>query len=219
MADQSYDTVLPLPDAETWQDLHTFTARAKRLDDAGTIRLAVTGTVLAVTVAPLYGSFLGDPMPTVLGLRALRLKDGTADGLDVVVSLASMNDRFARGMTDELRLPVPPTESHAPWAGIAPPRGGWQRGGDVPSDVLIAAARQGIDDVAGALPDQVGTPVLSEIRRRVWGDEMEGLGIPRGAAFAADGLGFLTPGGSADVFTSGRWQRISTPRGHVLARG
>ncbi|GAB3567257.1 hypothetical protein [Spelaeicoccus albus] len=210
---------LPLPDAETWQDLRTFALRAKRLDESGAIRLSVTGNVLAVIVAPLYGSFLGDPMPTVLGMRTLRVVDGTVDGLDAVVSLASMTDRFARGLPGDLLLPVPPTQVHAPWAGITPPRGGWEHGGGVAADILIAEAKQGIDSVAGALPDRPGAPVLSEVRRHVWGEPVAGMDIPRGAAFAADGLGFLTPGEIVATFAAGPWQRISTDRGHVLARG
>lgn len=215
----SADVSLVLPDAETWQDLRTFVLRAKRLDEDGAIRLSVTGTVLAAVVAPLYGSFLGDPMPTVLGMRALRMADATADGLDAVVSLKSMTDRFARGLPADLLLAVPPTRVQAPWAGVAPPRGGWERGGGIAADILIAEAEQGIETVAEALPDRPGTPVLSEIRRRVWGENVPGTEIPRGGAFAADGLGFLTPGEMAATFTSGQWRRLSTDRGHVLSRG
>jgi hypothetical protein len=53
----------------------------------------------------------------------------------------------------------------------------------------------------------------------VWGRDVEGVdGLPSGAAFAAEALGFLAAGGAMTVFTSGAWVRLSSPRGHVLCR-
>ncbi|MFD1213263.1 hypothetical protein ACFQ36_14565, partial [Arthrobacter sp. GCM10027362] len=61
------------------------------------------------------------------------------------------------------------------------------------------------------------------LRSAVWGaamavpPESAAPPVPAGAAFAALGLGFLD-GQDVPVFTSGRWTRLSTSRGHVLVR-
>ena len=42
--------------------------------------------------------------------------------------------------------------------------------------------------------------------------------VAAGGAFAAYGLGFLTPGGTVPIARSGAWRRLTCPGGHVLIR-
>lgn len=214
-----------LGDPQDLADLDVFFSRAKRLDPDGAVRLQGHGASLAVTVAPLYPTGRSSSEePTVLGSRILEATAATS--LDAVVPLAAMTDRIARAKAEgSLALPVPPQTVLAPWAGVSPPRGGWQRIAPVSAGKLRDAAQGGIAAIASALPERPGAPLTAGVRGRVWGSGLVlGLGdpvdkIPLGAAFAAEGLGFL-PGrvGAVGLFTSGPWARLSTPAGHVLAR-
>ena len=73
-------------------DLSTFIGRARVAVPEGAIRLQVPGRgLLVVTVAVLEGSgLMGDG--TVLGLRAVRIRDATP-GIDATVTFASVTDR------------------------------------------------------------------------------------------------------------------------------
>src|SRR5690606_41731261 len=55
---------------------------------------------------------------------------------------------------------------------------------------LRAVASEGIARVAAALPEQPGDPVVHRVRSEVWGAPVAD-GVPAGAAFAAEAMGFL----------------------------
>jgi len=104
------------------------------------------------------------------------------------------------------------------WSAISPPRGGWRPIAGTTAEVLDAAARAGIDEVAAAVPDAVGEQIVRRVRSEVWSRGIPGLEhVPAGAAFAALGLGFL---GDDEVrmFETGPWTRLTTMRGHVLVK-
>lgn len=217
---------LVLADPGSAEDLRTFVARARQVNDAG-IRLAVTGSVLAATVCVLRPPGLGESGPTVLGLRTMAIADDSADGLDVTVPLGAVADRLARAADagDDVarrRLPIPPTTLTEPWAGVGAPRRGWERLGVAPAGRLREAARHGIDLVRTALPQDAGSAVLQTVRRAVLAAPAERLPaeegllwpdpaveerspderadsapeVPLAAAYAAELLGFLGPAGS-----------------------
>lgn len=209
---------LHLADALSLADLATFVSRAKRIDPDGAVRLSTHGLVLAVYVSPVHGG----GAPDVLGLRTFALTEPAS--LDVVVPLAALTDRLARPSSGTA-LPLPPVPATGvSWAGIAPPRHGWAPRGHLDAAALRDAARAGAAEVASGVPDVAGAPAVARLRARVWGralpvgpDLAPGSDVPAGAAFAADGLGFLDSG-PVPVFAAGRWHRLSTARGHVLAR-
>ncbi len=214
-------TALLLADAEVLGDLATFVARAKRVDPDGAARLVGHGDVLAVYVSPIHGG----GGPTVLGLRTLALAAPT--DLDVTVPLAALTDRFARpadGAAPEGPVPlaVPPAPVAAPWAGVTPPRTGWTAVGLVESATLRQVAAGGIAEVALGMPDVAGAAAVARLRAGVWGRPLFGAGggpdVPAGVAYAADALGFVTEGEPAALYSSGPWWRLTTSRGHVLAR-
>jgi hypothetical protein len=199
-------------------DLSTFIGRARVAVPDGAIRLQVPGRgLLVVTVAVLEGSgLMGDG--TVLGLRAVRVRDATP-GIDATVTFASVADRLARHGGTETTLSVPPTTVSPPWAGLTPPREGWERVGALQASEVSSAAERGIAEVAEGTPDGAGGAAVTGLRRRVWGTMTRTVPpIAAGLAFGAHVLGFLREGEPTAVATCGRWTRLSTSRGHVLVR-
>jgi hypothetical protein len=206
---------LVLADDQDLEDLRTYVARAKAVDDDGAVRLQATGTTLAAFVGVLPGTGLMAE-GAVLGLRAIALA-APAD-LDVTVSLASVTDRLAR--TTGASLDVPPTVVSVGWAAVSPPRGGWERVGALSASDLHACARDGIAEVASGAPSDAGGAAVAALRRRVWGRLTPTTPpVPAGGAFAAYALGFAPPGTTMTVWAHGRWTRLSGQGGHVLVRG
>jgi hypothetical protein len=204
-------------------DLATYVSRARRLDPGGAIRLVASGRALAAYVSPLHGN----GGPTVLGLRVLELAE-PAD-VDTTVYLAAVTDRLARlapgghAGADVASLALPPVQvNDAGWAGLSPPRSGWEPVGALSQATLDAAARAGAAEIAAGAPEGSGAHAVARLRALVWAREVPGVpGLAAGAAFVAEALGFLQPDGAqADVtlLSHGVWQRLSTARGHVLAR-
>jgi hypothetical protein len=223
-----------LPDEAARADLATFTGRARRVDAAGAVRLVAHGNVLAVTACALHGA----SGPTVLAMRTLVL--AAPSEVDATVPVAALGDRLARehpagpggrpggqaqpeATAGRFAVPMPPGAAvTAAWAGLMPPRRGWERSGTVPAAVLAAAAREGIAAVAAGTPPGAGAAAVTRLRAGVWGRPLAGYaGVPSGAAFAVDAFGFLPAGGpesEASLHRAGAWVRLSTSRGHVLAR-
>jgi hypothetical protein len=211
---------LVLADPQVTTDLRTYVSRARAADD-GAIRLQAAGAVLAAYVCILRPRSLGEATPTVLGLRTMPLgRSLGATVVDTTVSLASVADRLARMAGDDVVLSLPPTAVSESWAGVTPPRTGWERSGTVDASILQQAARDGIRDVAEAVPASPGALVVNTARSAVWSRPVPGTSsaLPAGAAFAAMTLGFLDPDAPSAVFRNGRWTRLSSSRGHVLVR-
>ena len=211
---------LVLADPQVRADLKNFVTRARSADD-GAIRLQAVGTTLAAYVCVLRPRILGEGMPTILGMRAMPLAEPAE--LDTTVSLASVADRLARMEDADTQLPVPPMTVSESWAGISAPRSGWQREAEVPIALLDQTAHRGIREVAARMPEGPGAAVVSSVRGPVWSETISAAGapLPAGAAFAALTLGFLpdpADGGTAALFSNGRWLRLSTDRGHILVR-
>jgi len=208
---------LVLADPQVTADLRNFVSRARSADD-GAVRLQAVGGVLAAYVCVLRPRVLGEPMPTVIGMRAMLL--AAPAELDTTVQLSAVADRLARLDDGGTELPVPPVTVSENWAGISAPRAGWQRGEDVDVALLEQAAHRGIKEVAARIPENPGAAMISNVRVPIWSEPVAGLDaqVPAGAAFAALTLGFLPRTGTATLFSNGRWQRLSTSTGHVLVR-
>lgn len=209
-----------LVDEQSAVDLQSFLNRARRLDPEGMVRLRAFGDVLAAYVAPIFAGSLMDSGPTVLGLRTSELASPAE--IDVVVPIAAVQERLARliDSSDTKEFKVQLVESaRAPWAGISPPRQGWVAMGTINETRLTQIARDGIAEVAAAIPESVGGPIAARIRGEVWGRgiDLESM-VPTGAAFAAAGLGFLTENEEVGLFHADGWIRLSSMHGHVLAK-
>lgn len=224
--------MLHLPDDRTRADLATFLGRAARIEE-GAVRLQSAATprvtAVAVWVPILRPQTILDDSPIVLGMRAVasRIDGGDPadmrDGhFDAVVPLRGMLDRLASDREQHrLDIPLPPERPLEAWAAVSPPRGGWERIGEIEGDELTRVAEAGIADVARAVPGNLGTLLVERARTDVWTSALEvpgasGTGLVAGAAFAAHALGFITA--AAVVSRSGGWLRLSTSAGHVLTR-
>lgn len=211
---------LLLTDPQALADLDTFLGRAVQVED-GSARIVAADGVLAVYVPVLFPSGLLDDSATILGLRTFALEDAAAS-VDLVVPMASLRARAAAAGGVELGVPTPVYS--VTWAGVVPPRGGWQPvGAPVSTEVLSRIADEGIREVAAALPDNAGEAVVRQVRSMVWGEPISGAeALPSGAALAAAALGFLPPAGAppelGSVFEVGPWTRLSLARGHVLVK-
>ena len=209
-----------LADEQTAADLQAYLARAKRLDPDGLVRLRAFGDVLAAYVAPIFAGNLMDSGPTVLGLRTCEL--AAPAEVDALVPIGAVQERLARLLgesdTKEFKIQLIETQ-RAPWAGISPPRQGWEQVGTINETVLTQIARDGIAEVAASLPESVGGPIAARIRGEIWGRgiDLESK-IPTGAAFAAAGLGFLTENEEVGLYQAEGWIRLSSEHGHVLAK-
>ncbi|WGD36436.1 hypothetical protein [Lysinibacter sp. HNR] len=231
---------LTLDDTLAFSDLRVFLERAARVDDTAT-RLVANNGVLAVYVGVLFPVGLLDSTPTVLGLRTWRIAEG--ESCDAVVPVRSILDRLAHIAVPDpteseaskpVRVPIPPMTTAVSWAGITPPRGGWERVGSITSSELGAAAQAGIAEVAEVVPSGTGEQLIRKVRSEVWGRPLaEGSSLPAGAGFAATALGFISDAPvrsvsaavraardaeEVPVFKSETWQRVSLRRGHLLVR-
>lgn len=205
-----------LADERARSDLSVYVGRANQVDQEG-LRLSVAGGVLAAYAPVIYARGLLDRAPTILGLRTFAETSGAS--FDRVVVPRAISDRLARLQEPtDLTVQMPPDDVRAAWAGIAPPRGGWERTADIAPDLLRSEAERGAKEIADALPTDAGDPVVQRVRSHVWGTPIEDAGgVPAGAAFAAESLGFIGSDPFA-VFRSGSWTRLTSHRGHVLVR-
>ena len=204
---------LLLADPDSAADAVTFAGRAARFTVEG-VRLQASGGVLAMTAAPLAPRGLGDATPTVLAMRTL------AADPELVCDLVVEASALSVAPDDPRAVALPETALSPAWAGIAPPRSGWEPRPGIEASTLAAKAQGGIARVADTVPNDAGEDVVRTVRAAIWGvpdDELGGL--PLGVAFAALSLGFISGGETARVFASGPWTRISLTRGHVLVRG
>lgn len=212
-----------LADALSLGDLVTYLGRAGRVED-GSVRLIAGSGVLAVYTAILYPSGLLDSGPTVLGLRTFALSDRAE--FDAVVPVRSLLDRLMRAQEAAIEgkagpVAVPTEVSTVTWAGISPPRGGWKQVDATTAGVLETAAREGMDVVANSLPEGTGEQIVRRVRGEIWSKAIPALEhVPAGAGFAALTLGFLgaDPTEVIPIYESGAWTRLTSMRGHVLAR-
>ena len=138
---------------------------------------------------------------------------------DVVVPVEAVTERLARLRRDGgLEVSLPPAQVRAEWAAQAPPRTGWTALCDVGGDVIADVAARGVAEVAQGAPEGAGGHAVADLRRRVWGRPIGVGGLPdapAGLALGAHALGFSGP---ATLHSHGRWWRLATSGGYVLAR-
>lgn len=204
---------LHLAGPNVWQDLKTFIGRARRVDGGGAVHLNAPAQrpVLAAWVSIMDGV-----AGTVLGMRTFQL--ARPGDVDVTVYLAGVADRLAREINLlNSELGVPPVSAQTRWAAELPPVSGWEPVGTLDAQEVIDTARTGAKELAELAPEVPGMPIIAALRNRIWFTPML-PGVPSGAAFALEVLGFVHAVDEVEVYRSGEWYRLSTPTGHVLAR-
>lgn len=201
---------LVLADSDTAKDVLTFVGRAGRISDEG-VRLQGAQGVLVLSAAALAPHGLFDQTPTILAMRIVRADPELQ--CDLVVDALSAT-------SDPSQLELPQTGRAPAWAGVAPPRSGWIVGSTLDASVIAQRAQWGISAVARGAGPGSGEEAVRTLRAAIWGEPDADLaGLPRGVAFAADAMGFISGEEQVPVSRSGRWTRLAFRRGHVLARG
>lgn len=202
---------LHFADAREAADLAAFLARLIHYDRAAAVRLQAGGGALAVFGRP--------PSFEVLAIRTARLVD--AVDLDVTVSAGELLEGIEESAGKAV---VPDAVTGPPWAGVLPPRGGWQPVAGLPVAVglrgAVAAAVAEFRARDEELPEARRTRAERDrIGREIWSRTVAETGLPLRAVHAAQSLGFL-PGEGVPValFASGPWLRLRTPYGSIAVR-
>ncbi|MEV0688815.1 hypothetical protein [Streptomyces sp. NPDC050388] len=215
-------TVLHLADEGEAADLAAFLSRLLHYDRAAAVRLQASGTALAVFGRP--------PSFEVLAIRAVRLAKPYENGLDVTLDVTVSAGELLESVDESAgTATVPGAVTGPPWAGVLPPRGGWQAEPGLPAPdalrALVAAAVTEFRARTEALTAESRTRAeLDRIGREIWSRTVGRTDLPVRAVHAAQSLGFLRPRKPADadgapvLLVSGAWLRLRTPYGSVALR-
>jgi hypothetical protein len=209
-------TVLHLADEGEAADLAAFLSRLLHYDRSAAVRLQGTGTALAVFGRP--------PSFEVLAIRAVRLAKPYENGLDVTLDVTVSAGELLESLDESAGTArVPEAVTGPPWAGVLPPRGGWQEVAGLPEpEALRALVHAGVTEFRARTeelgPEQRTRAELDRIGREIWSRTVGDTRLPVRAVHAAQSLGFLRPGGGAALFVSGAWLRLRTPYGSIAVR-
>lgn len=217
-------TALHLADAGEAADLAAFLARLIHYDRAAAVRLQGSGTALAVFGRP--------PSFEVLAIRTARLakpyENGLDASLDVTVSAGELLESIDESAATAL---VPTAVTGPPWAGVLPPRGGWQQEPGLPAldavrSMVASAVAEFRSRIGELAPERRTRAELDRIGREIWSRPIGDTELPVRAAHAAQSLGFLRPARPATpdepaptaLLSSGAWLRLRTPYGSIAVR-
>lgn len=198
--------VLALEPAER-AGLAAYLARLLRLDPAAAVRIQAGGSVAGV--------WSGPPLD-VLALRPVRLAEPC--GADRTVAAAALHAAVQRPVRLATHVPVPAAVVGVAWAGVLPPRTGWEPG----AVVSVASVREAVGLAVAAFRrrvDPASAPAAQQrVATAVWQEPGPG-GVPLRAAHAAELLGLLgPPEGEVAVLAAGPWWRLACPGGSVAVR-
>lgn len=150
-------------------DLASYAARAAALDRGGVVRLHRGSGVIAGTVRARAGTgLLG--AGTILAVRAMPAPAADA-AVDVVVEIAELRRALREGAEP---AGIGPSDRRAAWAGLTPPRSGWERLGEyVVGSAPWAAELGGDAGPAAAALSSLGflapeAPEVTAYRQRAW---------------------------------------------------
>ncbi|MDQ0490939.1 hypothetical protein QO019_005823 [Streptomyces thermodiastaticus] len=208
-------TVLHLADGTEAADLAAFLSRLLHYDRGAAVRLQAAGTALAVFGQP--------PSFEVLAIRAVRLAKPYENGLEVTLDVTVSAGELLESVDESAATAaVPAAVTGPPWAGVLPPRGGWQPVPGLPEPELlrrlVAASVAEFRSRTEQLPPEQRTRAeLDRIGRELWSRTVADTGLPVRAVHAAQSLGFLR-GEDQALFSSGSWLRLRTPYGSVAVR-
>ncbi|MCZ7414263.1 hypothetical protein [Streptomyces sp. WMMC897] len=199
-----------LADAAEAAGVAAFLQRLVRWEKTAAVRLQAGGGALALFARPARFD--------VLAVRTARLDDPELR-LDTTVAAGELLERLdERAGT----LPVPAPVTGPPWAGVLPPRGGWQRLGGLPPDAVRSVAAAAVAEFrrrAEALaPAERTREQLDALADEIWSRPLGRTGLPLRAAHAAYALGFLGGSEPLGLSSAGPWLRLATPLGSVVVR-
>jgi hypothetical protein len=197
--------------------LAAYLRRVVALDDRAAVRLQGAGGVLGVWAGP--------PLD-VLTLRPVALGAPLTEAVDVTVSGRRLLDQLENGDSTSpgtaLGVDLPAPVTGPAWAGLLPPRGGWEELATVPAAAVDDAVRVAVEGFRRRVEelgedDRRSQPALEAIARQLWAQPVV-AGIPLRAAHAADLVGLLSRDGEVRAMRSGPWHRLGCPGGSVVLR-
>ncbi|QJT01751.1 hypothetical protein G9272_16720 [Streptomyces asoensis] len=212
-------TVLHLADEGEAADVAAFLSRLLHYDRGAAVRLQAAGTALAVFGRP--------PSFEVLAIRAVRLAKPYENGLDVTLDVTVSAGELLESVDESAATAaVPAAVTGPPWAGVLPPRGGWQPEAGLPAaDALramvgaaVAEFRSRTEELTAELRTRAE---LDRIGREIWSRTVGDTGLPVRAVHAAQSLGFLRPSTGSEelkLLSFGAWLRLRTPYGSIAVR-
>ncbi|GAB2784589.1 hypothetical protein [Streptomyces daliensis] len=191
--------------------LVAFLGRLLRWEKNAAVRIQAGGGVAAVFAKPARFEVLA-----VLTGRLLEPVE-----LDVTVSAGELLE----GVEEKTEtVTVPSAVTGPPWAGVLPPKGGWQAFADVPPDAVRAVAAAAVGEFrerAEKLGVGQRNPTREELdalAEEIWSRPLGRTELPLRAAHAAHALGFLRGKEPVSLLRAGTWLRLRTPYGSVVVR-
>ncbi|MEY9872832.1 hypothetical protein ABH931_002309 [Streptacidiphilus sp. MAP12-33] len=213
---------LRLAAAQEAAPLAEFLERLLRYDRAAAVRLQTAGTTLAVFARiPL-----GQSGPLVV--RTARL--ARPHVLDVTVSAGQWLDELVRqapdtddvsgsrsgtGAASGAGVALPPAITGPAWAGLLPPRSGWEHVEDLATAPLAAAVAAAIGEFRAAAEAAEGGDALAEA---IWSRRVHPSGLTLRALHAAHLTGLLRQAPQIALHRHPAWLRLTAPRGAVAVR-
>ena len=201
-------------------DLAAFLGRLVRWDKAAVVRLRSTGG------EPALGVFGHPPFGGVLAVRSAALSgdDAVAAVVDATVSAGQLLEAVSGAAGGFV---LPPSVTGPAWAGLLPPRGGWQPVRRLDAGQLRKAAADAVAEFrerTESLPQEERTrAVLDALAEELWARPYQGTTLR--VVHAAHALGFLRGGGEGEadsaefgLLAAGPWTRLRTGYGSVAVR-
>lgn len=186
-------------------ELAAYLRKLVRYDRGAAVRLLVAGGAFEV---------YGQPPFEVISMRSFPLR--AEEDVDATVSAAEL----MAGIEGE-SVAVPSALAAVAWAGVLPPRTGWQQLASAPATSVVDAVLEGVAafrsrtiNPAGGSPSR---QELDVVAADVWARPVL-AGVPLRAAHAAYSLGLLDPAGEANVDQAGSWLRLAGTYGSVALR-
>ncbi|MGW5352262.1 hypothetical protein ACWERV_17340 [Streptomyces sp. NPDC004031] len=200
-------------------DLAAFLGRLVRWDKAAVVRLR------SAEGEPALGVFGHPPFGGVLAVRSAALRGAGPVGaaVDATVSAGQLLEEVTAA---EAGFGLPPSVTGPAWAGVLPPRTGWQRVAELDAGQVRRAAAGAVAEFRArseGLPREERTrAVLDALAEELWTRPWQGTTLR--VVHAAHALGFLRGGESATggaplaLLAAGPWARLRTEYGSVAVR-
>ncbi|MET0740400.1 MAG: hypothetical protein ABWZ26_02485 [Candidatus Nanopelagicales bacterium] len=202
-------TVLRVDSSDECRGLAAYMERLVDLDPAAAVRLQSAG--------PALGVWSGPPM-SVVALRPVALAEPLT--LDVTVGAARLLD-VVRSAIGSRGFALPPAVPGPPWAGLLPPRVGWEAVGEAQTSEVSQQVERGVVSFRERteLVEQASRDrsTLLHYADEVW-ERPVVADVPLRAAHAASLLGFLGPTGVVAAYRTTTWWRLQCPGGSVAVR-